>query len=78
MPIYEFHCDQCHRESEVLLSSSDWEGTSCPHCGSTRLVKKLSVFAAAAGGDDPACHERTACERPGGACASCGGGGSHH
>lgn len=47
MPLYEFYCADCRRESEVLVRSSHWEGTPCPHCGSTRLRKKLSVFAAA-------------------------------
>ncbi len=45
MPIYEFHCDKCDQDSEILVRSTDWQGTECPHCGSTRLQKKLSVFA---------------------------------
>lgn len=45
MPIYEFHCTACNKESEVLVRSSKWEGTPCPHCGSPKLEKKLSVFA---------------------------------
>jgi len=49
MPIYEFHCEKCERDSEVLVRSSDWKGTACPHCGSTKLSKKFSVFASAAG-----------------------------
>jgi len=54
MPIYEFHCEKCERDSEILVRSSDWKGTECPHCGSTRLTKKLSVFASAAGDGHPA------------------------
>lgn len=46
MPIYEFHCKKCGKDNEVLVRSSDWKGTECPACGSTQLVKKLSVFAA--------------------------------
>jgi len=45
VPIYEFHCADCNRDSELLVPSTKWEGTPCPHCGSTRLAKKLSVFA---------------------------------
>ena len=45
MPIYEFHCDKCEQDSEMLVRSSKWKGTKCPHCGSARLSKKLSVFA---------------------------------
>lgn len=47
MPIYEFHCEKCGKDSEILVSSSDWKGTKCPECGSTRLEKKFSVFASA-------------------------------
>jgi putative FmdB family regulatory protein len=47
MPIYEFHCGKCERDSEVLVRSSDWRDTKCPHCGSARLVKKFSTFASA-------------------------------
>jgi putative FmdB family regulatory protein len=46
MPIYEFHCGKCERDSEILVRSSDWKGTACPHCGSKKLTKQLSVFAA--------------------------------
>lgn len=45
MPIYEFHCEACGKDSEVLLPSTDWQGTTCPQCGSPKLTKKLSVFA---------------------------------
>ena len=47
MPIYEFHCDKCEQDSEILVRSSNWKGTKCPHCGSARLSKQLSVFASA-------------------------------
>jgi putative FmdB family regulatory protein len=49
MPIYEFHCEKCERDSEILVRSSNWKGTACPHCGSTKLSKKFSVFASAGG-----------------------------
>jgi putative FmdB family regulatory protein len=48
MPIYEFHCEKCGQDSEVLVRSSKWAGTKCPHCGSTKLDKKFSTFASAA------------------------------
>jgi putative FmdB family regulatory protein len=50
MPIYEFHCEQCGRDSEVLVRSSDWKGSECPHCHSKKLSKKFSTFAAASNG----------------------------
>ena len=58
MPIYEFHCAKCEKDSELLVRSSDWKGTQCPHCGSVELTKKLSVFASSVangGGAEPSC-----------------------
>jgi len=78
MPIYEFYCGGCRRESEILVRSSNWEGTLCPHCGSTKLNKKLSVFASnvSQGGSDGG--EMAPCGREVSACGSCCGGGPHH
>ena len=47
MPIYEFHCEKCERDSEILVRTRDWKGTRCPHCGSAKLSKKFSTFASA-------------------------------
>jgi putative FmdB family regulatory protein len=59
MPIYEFHCQECGKESELLVRTTDWSEAECPHCHGHKLEKKLSVFAAAsgegAGADYPAC-----------------------
>ena len=73
MPLYEFHCGKCGKDSEVLVRSVNWEGTPCPHCGSTKLNKKLSVFASAAGtGEDaPACTGQPR------SCGLCGTGKAH-
>jgi putative FmdB family regulatory protein len=70
MPIYEFHCEKCERDSEILVRSADWRGTKCPHCGSTKLDKKFSTFASTGGASDsPACESGGG--RRGGGC--CGG-----
>jgi len=73
MPIYEFHCEKCEHDSEILVRSSSWKGATCPHCGSTKLTKKLSVFASA-GGDG---HSVPASGGNGGG-HCCGGGCSCH
>jgi len=82
MPIYDFHCDKCENDSEILVRSSDWKGTKCPHCGSARLAKRLSVFASTTGsGSSEACcgGDGGACDGSGGgACGCCCGGGNHH
>ncbi len=51
MPIYEFHCEKCKRDSEILVRSSNWKGAACPHCGSKKLSKKFSTFASAGAGE---------------------------
>ncbi|HTS17865.1 MAG TPA: zinc ribbon domain-containing protein [Verrucomicrobiae bacterium] len=77
MPLYEFVCAKCERDFESLVRSSKWEGSvACPHCGSTKLTKKLSVFAAQGGGATSSASAPSACGRTGGCC--CGGGKHHH
>jgi len=73
MPIYEFHCDKCDRDSEILVRTTDWQGTECPHCGSTKLQKKLSVFASSVAGApaDPVCTGQPR------SCGLCGTGKPH-
>jgi putative FmdB family regulatory protein len=70
MPIYEFHCGKCGRDSEILVRSTDWKNTECPHCGSKKLSKKFSTFASAsAGGNDtPACDSGSGHHCCGGGC----------
>ena len=72
MPLYEFHCGQCERDSEILVRSADWRGTKCPHCGSARLDKQFSTFAAAGAG------ESAPAKKPRGGGHGCGGGCACH
>ncbi len=46
MPVYEYHCDKCHREVTVTLSISKHAKGKirCPKCGSTALHPLLSTF----------------------------------
>jgi putative FmdB family regulatory protein len=76
MPIYEFLCQKCGAESELLIRTSRWKGTPCPKCGSTKLAKKLSVFASGGAG---AKSEPASCGSGGGhgCCGKCHGGGHH-
>lgn len=46
MPIYEYRCQKCGEESEILVRNSA-EKPVCPKCGSKQLAKQFSVFAAA-------------------------------
>lgn len=76
MPLYEFHCNECGKDSEILVRSADWKGTQCPACKSTKLVKKLSVFAASVkeqGGPAAACAPCGKHVHSGGCCGgACG------
>lgn len=71
MPIYEFHCEHCERDSEILVRSAGWQGTKCPHCGSSKLDKKFSTFASAGAG------ESAPAKKTGGGGHHCCGGGCH-
>jgi putative FmdB family regulatory protein len=73
MPIYEFHCEKCERDSEILVRSTDWKNSECPHCGSTKLTKKFSTFAAAGAADSGTRGTRPSGNGGGGG-HSCGGG----
>ncbi|HEX7654410.1 MAG TPA: zinc ribbon domain-containing protein [Verrucomicrobiae bacterium] len=71
MPIYEFSCSKCGKDSEILVRSASWSGTKCPHCGSEKISKKFSTFAAAGSGDSHGQGGKPA----GGGGHRCGGGG---
>jgi putative FmdB family regulatory protein len=63
MPIYEYACQDCGCDFEKLVRSDTVP--ECPHCHSTQLEKRLSVFATAASAPDVATGMS-------GACGSCG------
>jgi putative FmdB family regulatory protein len=44
MPIYEYMCQECQSQAELLVQGS--EQPECPKCGSAKLTKLLSVVAA--------------------------------
>ncbi|MGO8765362.1 MAG: FmdB family zinc ribbon protein [Limisphaerales bacterium] len=74
MPIYEFHCEKCGQDSELLVRSSDWKNSECPRCGSKKLSKKFSTFASATGGAAPV---SAGARSSGGGHSCCGGCGCH-
>ncbi len=43
MPIYEYQCQSCQHEFEILQKLSDAPLTDCPECRSPRLRKKISA-----------------------------------
>lgn len=44
MPLYEYHCEDCGKEFELLVRGN--QTPSCPHCEGDHLAKRLSVPAA--------------------------------
>jgi putative FmdB family regulatory protein len=45
MPIFEYLCQDCGKNFELLVRAST--AIECPSCNGKRLEKQLSVFAAA-------------------------------
>ena len=45
MPIYEYTCQSCQSEFELLIGPSSGK-PGCPDCGSKKVQKKFSTFAA--------------------------------
>ncbi len=74
MPIYEFHCGKCEKDSEILVRSSEWQGTKCPHCGSEKLSKKFSTFASSTSGETA---QAPSCSGVPSSCGMCGTGRPH-
>ncbi len=42
MPIYEYSCDECGHDFEVLVRNHD-ERPQCPACGRKKLTRRLSL-----------------------------------
>ncbi len=43
MPLYEYACEECGRETELLITPS--AQPACPECGSSKMSKLLSIVA---------------------------------
>jgi putative FmdB family regulatory protein len=72
MPIYEYKCSKCEHEFEQLVKSMDHkEAITCPGCGSRKVEKRLSVFAAQGGSPAAAPPGPTGCQGCGQAGGSC-------
>lgn len=64
MPIYEYVCQKCEHQFEVLVQGATTP--ECPSCKGKKLEKQLSVFAAGSG------RGAAAEAMPVGACGTCG------
>lgn len=43
MPIYDYQCNNCNHELELIQKISDSPATLCPECSQETLVKKVSA-----------------------------------
>ncbi len=69
MPLYEYHCDDCQGEFEVLCSFSRAdEPVSCIQCNSSHTRRAISLFSAISKGGDGMESSRS---KGGSSCASC-------
>ena len=41
MPMYEFKCEACEHEFEVLMGANDPKPRKCPECGRLKVKKIL-------------------------------------
>lgn len=69
MPIYEFRCNNCHKQFETLVRNSS-ETVECKFCDSSNIKKLISAHAITSGSPDTACGT-TPCS-PAPVCASGG------
>ena len=43
MPIYEYQCQSCQHETEIMHKIADEPRTTCPECGEETLKKMISA-----------------------------------
>ena len=65
MPIYEYLCEKCGNEFEMLVFRSDVP--ACPSCGNETPTKKMSSFGFSVG-----FKFKSSSAGSGSSCASCG------
>lgn len=70
MPLYQYRCESCGTESEVLVRNG--EAVACPACESDQVTRLYGVFAAVAGPSRDAapvgCGAPSCCRLEGGGC----------
>lgn len=60
MPIYEYSCNKCGKQFEVLIRKKGDEPAKCPSCGARGPRKILSSFAVSVqehGASSSKCHD---------------------
>lgn len=66
MPLYEYHCQDCDKDIELLMQRFD-DSPVCPECGSKKMTKLLSVIGSPVTGENSlqrSASEGETCGRP--------------
>ncbi len=71
MPIYEYHCPDCHADFELFIRGETT--VACPSCESRKIERRMSLPARPAGGTSFADYTNLGPPKSGG--GGCGGGG---
>jgi len=76
MPIYEYVCQDCRREYDLLRPMKEADApAACDSCGSRKSKRKLSLCNAQSGGKAVAGTNAPSCSGcAGGSCGTCGHG----
>jgi len=63
VPIYEYSCQNCDHEFELLIRGK--EKPNCPECGEMNLTKNFSAPAAhTSSTKEPSCQTKGTCDLP--------------
>lgn len=71
MPIYEYKCNKCKEDFELLIYSG--EEPVCPKCGSKDLTRKISKVSFKSSSAEESSSGGSSCSScSSGSCSSCG------
>jgi putative FmdB family regulatory protein len=70
MPIFEFICQDCHKEFEELVMGST--KVQCPHCDGVKVEKMMSTFRSGGAGQGAGHSSCSSCKPSAGGCSGCG------
>lgn len=72
MPLYEYHCETCDANVELLIRNAE-EKPECPACRGSRLTRLLSVVSGhVAGGSHGSPMPEAGCGKPWCGTGACG------
>ena len=69
MPLFDYTCADCGKSSELLVRAAQ-EKVTCPHCGSARVEKQLSLVAVKGLKSDHVHTNSCGCGKPRGGCGA--------